>query len=301
MNDTATDSEQEFRFPSKDDTEIFARRISPEGDPRGHLLWVHGFAEHSGRYLETFRWFARHGLESWMLDLRGHGRSGGEVVSIDRFSDYTDDLGAFYSHVLGRDDLRGPIFCLGHSMGGLVLSRLLQDRSDGGGASADLEGAVFLSPFMGLEMPLPAWKEKASQVLSRILPNLLLSSEFSTDVLSKDPEVGRAYDADPLITRGARSRWFTETVAAQSVAMSKAGQIDLPVLVMHGLDDDLAAVAATQKFYQAIGSEDREIKLWDDLRHELLNEIEKEQVRTHLLGWVENRLDHPRSRSTSDG
>ncbi|MGI9244331.1 MAG: lysophospholipase [Verrucomicrobiales bacterium] len=293
MNETATDSGQEFRFPSKDDTEIFARRMVPDGEPRGHLLWVHGFAEHSGRYLETFRWFARHGFESWMLDLRGHGRSGGEVVSIDRFSDYTDDLEVFYAHVLGRGEMRAPIFCLGHSMGGLVLGRLLQEREDGGDETNDLEGAIFLSPFMGLEMPLPAWKEKASQVLSRFLPNLLLSSEFSTDVLSKDPEVGRAYEADPLIARGARSRWFTETVTAQSVALTKAGQIELPVLVMHGLDDDLAAVEATQKFYQAIGSDDREIKLWDDLRHELLNEIEKEQVRTHILGWIENRLGGP--------
>lgn len=286
MGDTTKDSELELRIPSRDHTGLYVRQVPSDGQARARLLWVHGFSEHSGRYLETLRWFAGRGIESWILDLRGHGRSGGGRVRIEHFSEYLDDIDSFHSYVFQQRPCEARTFCIGHSMGGLVLSRWLE----AGASTTGLEGAVILSPFMGLKMPVPGWKLFASRVLSRLLPHLLLASKFSDEVLSKDPEVRRAYDADPLIPRGATARWFTETTSAQSAAISEALRIELPILVMHGLDDSLADVEATREFFAGIGSEDRELKLWEGLRHELLNEIEKQQVRDHILDWIDRRL-----------
>jgi alpha-beta hydrolase superfamily lysophospholipase len=287
MSDNATATGEELQIRSRDQTGLFVRRIRPTGALRARLLWVHGFAEHGGRYTETLRWFAERGFESWMLDLRGHGRSDGRRTFINRFSEYLDDMEAFYRHVGQQHQDDVPVFGIGHSMGGLVVGRTLQDRLD---RLPTLKGAVILSPFLGVKVALPAWKTTAGRIMSRILPWFALPSDISNDVLSKDPEVGRAYDADPLVSHAATARWYTETMAAHPIATAEAGRIKLPVLVMHGLDDGLADVEGTKTFFGGLGSDDKELKLWDNLRHELLNEVEKEQVREHILGWLEARL-----------
>jgi acylglycerol lipase len=281
----------ESKIQSRDGTRLHLRHYPAEGEARARLLWVHGFAEHGGRYAETLAWFAQQGFESWILDLRGHGKSEGKQVYLERFSDYLDDMEAYYSHVA---DGSLPVFGLGHSMGGLVLSRLLEERLE---KLPELRGAVILSPFMAMKSRVPFWKAGPVRWLSRSFPRFSVPAPFSTDVLSKDTEIGRAYGADPLISRRARVRWFTETIAAQALAREQAGTVELPVLVMHGLDDGLADVEATQHFFKGIKSADQELKLWDGLRHELLNEIEKQQVREHIAGWLEGRLPGPVGRT----
>jgi len=279
--------EDEMEIASSDQTSLFVRRLKPEGHPIGRLLWVHGFAEHGGRYIETLRWFAAHGFDSWMVDLRGHGRSGGKRVCINRFSDYLDDMEAFYRFVTQQIDGEVPTFALGHSMGGLVLARLLQDRAV---SLLDLTGCVFLSPFLGSEMKLPAWKSFAGRVLSRIIPNFSMPANISTEILSKDPEIGRAYVADSLIPHCATARWFTETLAAQELAFAQAERIKIPALVMHGQADELADIMAASNFFDRLGSENREFKPWENLRHELLNEVERQQVRESIARWIASVL-----------
>ncbi len=287
MTETSTVQEQELGIRSRDQTDLFVRRFSPREGGRGRLLWVHGFAEHSGRYVETLRWFAERGFDSWMLDLRGHGRSGGRRTFIRQFADYLDDMEAFYRYVAQQAPEPVPQFGLGHSMGGLVLSRTLQARLDRLGT---LRGAVILSPFLGVKVKLPSWKVAAAKVMSRIVPSFALPSDIDNSVLSKNPEVGLAYDADPLVVHHATARWYTETVGTHSVAIEGASGMNLPLLVMHGGDDGLADLEATERFAKRIASEDKEFKVWPGGRHELLNEVEKLEVREHILGWLEARL-----------
>ena len=80
------------------------------------------------------------------------------------------------------------------------------------------------------------------------------------------------------------ARWYTETVDTQPVALAEASRIaDLGVLVMHGEDDGLADPEPTKQFFANLAAQDKELKLWPGARHELLNEVEKEQVREHIL------------------
>jgi alpha-beta hydrolase superfamily lysophospholipase len=286
MSKTETLGETKLQLTSKDGTSLFVRRLQPQGLVRARLLWVHGFAEHSGRYLETLGWFAARGFDCWMLDLRGHGRSEGRRTHVERFSDYLDDVEAFHQHVdraVGNDR---PRFALGHSMGGLVLTRTLQQRF-----LPPLAGAVILSPFLGVKVELPGWKVFAARSLSRFVPTVSLPSDLDLSLLSKDPAVWEAYDQDPLVVKSATARWYTETVRrAQPAALAAAPQLSLPALVQHGREDGIADPAATEHLFASLGSADKELKLWDGLRHELLNEVEKEQVRGHILGWLEPRL-----------
>ncbi|RMG13134.1 MAG: alpha/beta hydrolase [Planctomycetota bacterium] len=281
--------EAERSLRSADGVRLHVRSVAPGGAPRARLAWIHGFAEHGGRYLEHLRWFAGRGYASWIVDLRGHGRSEGRRTFVRRFADYLDDAQAFVAS-LEEDPASAPLFLVGHSMGGLVLVRALEERGE---ALSSARGAVVLSPFLGVKAKLPLWKTLAARALSRAWPTFALPTDLDHAQLSKDPAVWEAYARDPLVAKTATARWYTETVGNHPLAIALAGRVRLPVLVLHGEEDGLADPERARELVAALGSDDKEFELWPGLRHELLNEIEAEEVRERILSWLEARLEGP--------
>ncbi len=286
MSPTAELHEELLQLRSADQTALTVRRVRPRGEVRARLGWVHGVAEHGGRYLPTLRALAERGFESAIVDLRGHGGSAGRRVHLLSFDEYLDDVEALLDHLGDSGD--SPLFALGHSMGGLVLTRTLQERRH---ALPPLRGAVLLSPFFGLSMQLPIWKEVAGRALSRLLPWFAMPTDLDVAALSKDPAVGEAYLSDPHISKKATARWYTETVSQLPQALQGAEAFDLPLLMMHGEEDGLTCVESAKTFYGRVPSADKELRLWPGLRHELLNEVEREQVLEHLVAWLEAHLE----------
>ena len=100
---------------------LFERSWLPDGEPKGVLCIVHGYAEHSGRYDYVGGWLAQRGYAVHALDLRGHGHSEGDRVFIRSFNEYLDDVDAFLALVRARHGGATP-WLLGHSMGGAVVA-----------------------------------------------------------------------------------------------------------------------------------------------------------------------------------
>ena len=71
-----------------DKTRLYWQRHTPDDTPRAALLFVHGLAEHSGRYGHVMRHFAEVGFDCWAVDYRGHGKSPGLRVHVDRFDEF---------------------------------------------------------------------------------------------------------------------------------------------------------------------------------------------------------------------
>lgn len=277
--------EDELALRSRDGTALHVRRVRPAGGARARLLLVHGFAEHGGRYGHVLSYFAGQGFECQVLDLRGHGRSGGRRTYVRRFADYVDDAETFLVGQ-GRGLPELPLLALAHSMGGLVLLRTLQTRAD---LLPPLRGAAVSSPFLGIAAELPAWKTIAGKGLSRVWPAFRLPSDLDPSHLSRDPAVGQAYLADPLVVKSATSRWFTEILAAHRAVFEDAARVRVPLLLQHGTDDRLAETAATERLAARLAVP-HDLRLWPEMRHELMNEVGKEQVLEHLLRWFEARL-----------
>lgn len=275
-----------YQLRSADGTALHVRELRPREGVRARVAVIHGFAEHGGRYGHVLEALARRGLAAAVLDLRGHGRSAGRRTFVRRFADYRADAAAFLRQQ-GEARPAGPLLAVGHSMGGLVLARTLQEEAD---ALPELAGAVLSSPFFALGTPVPAWKEVAGRVMSRWLPWFRMPTGIDVAELSTDPEVGRAYEADPLVTSTATSRWFTEALAAHAAVLAAAPRVRLPLLVQHGAADRIADPAATERFHAAAGSPDKELKLWPGLRHELFNERAKAAVLDYVGEWLESRL-----------
>lgn len=280
---TDTPAVEEMQVRSLDQTSLWVRRLRAQGAARGRVAFVHGFGEHGGRYVHVLRWFAARGLDAHVLDLRGHGRSGGRRTFVRAWGEYLDDVQAYLQTIDGA----APLFLVGHSMGGLVVARALQAR---GPALPPLAGAALMSPFLRVKMQLPAWKVSAGRTLSRWLPWFRLPTDIDVAKLSRDPAVGRAYLADPLVEKGATTRWYTEAMGAQEAAFADASRLTLPLLLMHGEDDGVVDVEGTRRLFELAATKDKELRTWPGGRHELFNETNKEEVCGHLLAWIEKRL-----------
>jgi acylglycerol lipase len=252
-------------------------------DARAEILISHGFGEHCGRYGSLTDHLVNHCYSVTAYDHRGHGLSDGLPGHVESFNEYDEDLAKVVSVVRSRAQER-PLFLIGHSMGGLIALRYLERKS---GA---LKGAIISAPLIEVAVAVPAHKLMIARVGARMAPRYRLDNEINPANLSRDPEVGRAYAADPLVNRKVSTKWFSEATRAMQEVAARAGEITTPVLVMHGTEDRLASVDATRRLFERIPASDKELVIYSGFYHELFNEPEKQEVFDRVTGWIDRRV-----------
>lgn len=245
----------------------------PVDPPRASLVLVHGYAEHSGRYEHVGARLARAGIATWTTDLRGHGGSSGERASLHALSDLVSDARVALERARSSGGT-SKVFLLGHSMGGLVATRLalepdiaLSGLVLSGAALGDASG---VEPLLDLD-PLPA---------------IVIGS----DLLSRDAEVARAYDEDPLNYRGPFRRETLRMLAhgAREVRQ-RWDELALPMLVLHGGDDAIVPPLSSRELVHAARSTDKQLEIYPGLRHEILNEPEGPEIVDRIVAWMLER------------
>ncbi|MBM4345225.1 MAG: lysophospholipase [Deltaproteobacteria bacterium] len=259
-------------------------RVHQVDAPRFGVVVVHGFAEHGNRYGHLVDAVVPAGGAVLTYDQRGHGQSGGRRVFVLRFDEYLDDLAQVLA--LAKSKLPQPLFVVGHSMGGLVvLSYALRDR----GAAA---AWAVSNPALVNRVAVPAWKEALAKAMSSLVPALSLPSGIPPDHISRDADEVRQYADDPLNSKNATARWYTEYVAAQQrLAASAEGLRDLPLLVQIGDGDRIIDPGVTRKFCERIGGSALRVEVYPGLYHEIFNELtaDRDRVLADLVGWLTAR------------
>jgi acylglycerol lipase len=255
----------------------------PEGPRRAAIVLVHGASEHGGRYGHLLDRALPAGYCVHALDHRGHGRSEGRRAVIDRLRRALDDLDAFVDLVRAEHP-DGPLFLLGHSMGGAIaLSYALE-------FDPDLDGLVLSSPAAALGAASPV-ERALGKVLSRVAPSLGVLG-VDPDAISHDPAEVEAYRTDPLVYHG---KLPARTVAELSAAIERypeqVGTLTLPLLVFHGSDDRLTPPAGSRMVHDGASSQDKTLRIYDGLFHETLNETaaDRERVLDDLMAWLDER------------
>jgi acylglycerol lipase len=263
---------------ARDGTSLLVRHWPvASGEPWASMLLVHGLAEHSGRYEHVGGQLSDAGIETFALDLRGFGASGGPRASVDRWSQLHDDveerLVAMRAFVPGR-----PAVLYGHSLGGLITLGYVLD----GRARPDL--LVLSAPAIGARIPL--WQRILVGSLVRIAPGMLLSNRLDVDVLSSDPEVRGRYLADPLNQHKSTVRFARAAFAEQRRVAAGLARLSMPTLVVHGGDDRLVPTATSAALEGRPGVTRR---VYPGFRHELHNEPDGPGVVNDVITWVRER------------
>lgn len=268
----------EGRFAGAAGGEISWQGWVPGSAPVGVVVIVHGIAEHGGRYAHVGRRLAAEGYATYVHDHRGHGRSDGTRGNIERMSTVVTDLETMIRGAAGRHP-GAPMFLYGHSMGGLITLAYLV------GKPAELRGAVLSAAAVEVSGgPKPV--RAAAGVLSVLVPNLG-SIALDSSLMSRDPQVVRDYDTDPLNYRGkVRVRTGAEMLAAAGRVAASLDRLTLPLLVMHGSADKVTVPGGSERLAKQAASEDVTLKIYDGFYHELHNEPDQETVFADIVRWL---------------
>lgn len=258
------------RFLQGSEGQVFYRQWNPGEPPVRIVQIVHGYAEHGGRYGHVAAALTRLGAVVCADDHLGHGRSDGERALITDFEHVVDDLHTVAS-VVRREYPGLPLVLVGHSMGGLLAARFAQRWPE------EVAGVAFCGSVIG------DWQWARDVLLQPELPHV----PFDPGGLSRDPQVGAAYAADPLVYHGQYKRGLLE---AEVVALDRFDQnidkLTMPVACLHGTDDPYVPYERALQAVHDMPTSDVTTHVYEGGRHEILNETNRDEVIGHLSDWI---------------
>jgi alpha-beta hydrolase superfamily lysophospholipase len=176
-------------------------------------------------------------------------------------------------------------FVLGHSMGALLsLAFTLRHQSEIAGlivSGAPVNADANVSPLM----------VQLGYLLNRIAPKLPLLDLGGGELLSSDPEVGKAFDADPLTYKGnMRVRLGISINEAAQNVRERLSELRLPILILHGGNDKMVNPSGSQLAYDRASSPDKTLKVYPGMYHEIMNERDKATVLRDILDWLDRHV-----------
>jgi alpha-beta hydrolase superfamily lysophospholipase len=260
------------------------------GTPQGTVLIVHGLGEHIGRYAALAADLNRAGWFVTGYDQRGHGASGGPRGSIPRADSLLVDLARIVDSV--REQGRpGPLVLLGHSMGGLVAARFVAEAlMDAPAAwSRGVDALVLSSP--ALQVDMNAGQKLLLAAAGKFAPTLAVGNGLQPEWISRDADVVRAYEQDPLVHNRVTPRLVRFMLDGGEAVRATAARWRTPTLLLWAGADRCVAPAGSAAFAAAAPRDVVSSQAYPAMYHEVFNEPERAQVVARLTGWL---LTHAR-------
>jgi alpha-beta hydrolase superfamily lysophospholipase len=273
--------QHEFDWVTSDGTVMYGQVWQP-AQVKAVVCLVHGIGEHSGRYAHVAEALGQAGYALMGFDLRGHGRSTGQRGHMRAMDDFMDDI----DHLLDQSARRFaglPCFLYGHSLGGLLVLNFALRRKPA------LLGVIVGAP--GLRTVLREQKVKVAfnNLLASAFSTLTVPTGLDPNLISRDPEVVRTYQSDPLVHGWATLSMAKEGFQAIDWVLAQAAEFPLPLLVLHGTADRLVYPTGSEELVRL--APQATLKLYEGLFHEVHNEPEKERVFADWIAWMDAQMN----------
>jgi acylglycerol lipase len=253
---------------------LHLRTWEPAGEVTGALVISHGLGEHCGRYGDVAAHFTARGFAVYGQDHFGFGLSEGRHGDVPSFDVLHRDLVALQADIVGDHgaDLRQVL--LGHSMGGLI-GLALMHHSPGA-----FKEAVISAPAINVTRGVNPVLLALSKMLRWTLPFVTLDNTLKPAEICTVQSVVDAYVADPLVHRRISPRLFGGMADSGRRLLASPGIFprDLRLLLLHGADDPICFQDDTEALFAQMPMEDKTLKVFDGMLHEILQERDKADV-----------------------
>lgn len=302
--------ESTFALDTSDGQRLFTYRWLPDGDaPKAVVQIAHGASEHSARYRRVAEALTVAGYGAYAADHRGHGRTaadfgrfgvarpGGWQAIVGDAHELTARIAAEHPDV--------PIVLMGHSMGSMLAQAYLQEWSGdvaavvlsgttggsvldeamlagivalGEGEAADEPSEVFAAMFGGFNEPFAG------------------PDATGFEWLSRDEAEVKAYVDDPWCGEPLSNGFVADMMSGMHGTWTGGGEErirkDLPIYVFGGAQDPVGGTEADSvrdlvARYEALGIGPITLRLYENGRHEMLNETNRAEVEADLAGWLD--------------
>lgn len=302
---------ENFSFRSGDGANVFVYKWSPEPDTKvkGAVQIAHGMAETAFRYERFADLLTQNGYVVYANDHRGHGKTAGNLENVgylaeeDGFDWLVKDMHQLTT-IIKKDHSDLPVFLFGHSMGSFATQRyimLFGSELKGVILSGSNGRAVLLHNFGFLAASREVKKngrkaksEKMNQLSFGSFNNAFKPSRTEFDWLSRDKGEVDKY-IDDSYCGGVFSAGFFYDFMKGLKEIDKVKGIDLipkklPIYIFSGDKDPVGGagkgVRKLYNTYKKAGIQDVTMKLYPDGRHEMLNEINKDEVMRDVVEWL---------------
>lgn len=271
----------ESSFQGYDQSELFFQFWVPD-EARGTMVLTHGLAEHSDCYAPFAKRFAEDGWEVFAWDMRGHGRSSGKRGFAKNINEFEKDLFAFLKKVDEEKSCKtGPLVLFGHSLGGLVTLRTILAYG-----SLEIAALALSAPALGLAMAVPKIKDALARIANNWLPTLTLYNEIKYEDLSRDEEMLKSYGTDPLRHDKVSPGIYLGMIDSFGLVRENAKKITLPTCILAAGNDHMISTQAIGDFYDHLGASKKELHIYPDSLHEVLNDLDKELAYSDLKKFI---------------
>lgn len=263
------------------------RADDPPGSPLARLVLVHGVGDQVDGvpYVTAAAALAARGFSVRRLELRGHGQSGGPPVYVRRWADVRDDLRRMVERTAAESPAL-PLFLVGISMGGLVVTNFAAYHPDG------LRGVIALAPALGDTGGSPFLRAMLP-LLARLIPKVGLDPKLDLSHLTRDAQMQRAYLADPLYQTRVTPGLAAEVLRAIADTRARASAFHVPLLILHGTADTLTSPQGSFEFYERAASSDKGYRSYEGAYHNLFVETNREEIYDDMAAWMAARATRP--------
>ena len=300
---------QETTLLASDNTELCVHSWCVD-EPKAVILLAHGMAEHSMRYAGFAEFLNANGISFYCHDQRGHGKTAGQALGkLRKGLDWKlmlDDLFTIKKKLIDTNS-HCPVILMGHSMGSFLVRCAVQvqpNMFDGLiiSGTGDSQGLIGKAGALLTKVLCSTGEHAPANMMQNMVfggyNKAFTNPRTEFDWLTRDEAQVDLYIADPWCGFVCTNGFFHELLHGIQMAGDAQGVAKMnktmPVYLFSGDKDPVGnngkGVANVKKLFDGAGMQDVTMKLYPEGRHEMLNELNKQEVMDDLLAWVEAKL-----------
>ncbi|HAU5069829.1 TPA: lysophospholipase [Clostridioides difficile] len=303
-----------FTFKGEEDLDIYTYKWEDENikNPKAVVQIAHGMAETAQRY-ETFaKVLTKNGYIVYINDHRGHGKTAkiienvGHLAEKEGFRCLVEDMYTL-TNIIKKENEDLPIYLFGHSMGSFASQRYIMDYSNNLSGlilcgSNGRQGIILNLAHMIINREIKKYgrRSRSNKINDLIFGGEIIRRNEKTkfDWLSRDKEQVEKYINDPFCGVVCSCGFFYDLIQGLKEIEDKENlkkvPLDVPIYIISGDKDPIGkngkGVLRLRDRYIKLGVKDVTCKLYKGGRHELLNEINKEEVFEDVICWLNNKI-----------